>query len=315
MAIEPAPVAAAPSAPASAEAAPAAPAAAPVAAPAAPAPAVTPDTAAAPAAGSPGSGPESISGAEPSATPPDAAVTPSPAEPAASSEATSILSEAKSEADAAAAAAEAPAAEGEKSTEAVAEPAKPAEPPPKPVYDALKLPEGMTADAAQIAAYDDVIGNFEARVAADPTTAHAAFSELRQELAGMHAAALQQAIARHDEGRTQAWNTLQDQWATEFRNDPQIGKAREKTSLQQMGRLLERYGVERGKQHETSLRQKFALTGMGNSLEMLRFAVWLAGKNTETARIVTPSLPKGPTQTASRGQRLYGKTLPQQGAA
>ena len=309
MANESAPVASAPSAPAVAPAAPAAPIAAPVAAAA---PAVTPDTAAV-SAGSPGSGPESISGAEPSATPPTTAEP--AAEAAASSEATSILSEAKS----GDAEGEIPPVDAKETTdkpvEAKAEEAKPAEPAPKPVYDALKLPEGMTADEAQVKAYDDIIGNFEQRVAADPTTAHAAFGELRQQLAEMHAAAVKQAIDRHDQLRTEGWNELQAKWAKEFRDDPQIGKARQTTSLQQMGRLIEQYGVERGKQHEAALRQKMALTGMGNSIEMLRFAVWAAGKRTETARLITPSMPKAAQSKGTPAQRLYRNSIPAQGAA
>lgn len=294
------------------------------AAPASPAPAAV-------AAPSPSVAPQS--GPAPDATLPAAAaaVTSDAAAPAAFSDAPaeaapSILSGAKPE-EAPAAEPEAPAAEipaeakppeGEKPAEdakEAAEPEKPAEPPKPPTYEPFTLPDGVKFDDAKLGAFTGILSETEARISADPAQAHAAMQEFGQKAIDLYLAQAREDADRAVQANAERWQNTQEEWQTAFRNDPQLGRNRQETTLARMGALMDMYGASVGPERLGALRDIFTMTGAGNHPEVLRFVNWMATRLTETARVVTPMLPRAPVNAGSPAQRLYRNSVPNQGAA
>jgi hypothetical protein len=293
------------------------PAAAPVAAAPAPAPA--------PVAAAP-----SPSVAPPSGPAPDATLPAAVESPAASSETSvespaseSILSAAKpEEAPAPAAeahAAEAPAAEAKPDAEKpgeetkAAEPEKPAEPPKPPTYEAFTLPDGVKLDDAKLAGFTGILGETEAKIAADPTKAHEAMQEFGQKAMDLYVAEMQASQERSARLQKEMWDRTQEDWQAAFRNDPILGKNRQETTLARMGALMDMYGSHAGIDALNEAREIFTLTGAGNHIAVLRMFNWMASRLTETARVVTPMMPRAPVQSGSKATRLYRNSI--QGAA
>ena len=284
------------------------------------APAVAAAPAAAPAAPSPSVAPPS--GPAPGATLPVAAE----AVPAASSEPSvespvandSILSAAKPE-EAPVPAAEAPAAEAPAET-ADAKPAEAAEAekaaePPKPHVYEIKLPDGVKLDDSKLGAFTGILGETEAKIAADPAKAHEAMQEFGQKAMDLYVSEMQAANERSARLQKEMWERTQEDWQSAFRNDPQLGKNRQETTLARMGGLMDLYGSSAGPERLAALRDIFTMTGAGNHIEVLRFVNWAAGRLTETARVVTPMMPRTPVQAGSRATRMYRNSIPNQGAA
>ena len=286
------------------------------------APAVVPAAPAVAAAPSPSVAPPS--GPAPDATLPAAA---EPAAPAASSEPSvespapneSILSAAKPEEAPAPAAEAAPA---EKPAEAAAEPEakpaeaeKPAEAPKPPVYEAFKLPDGVKLDDAKLAGFTGIMSEAEAKISADPAQAHAAMQEFGQKALDLYITQAREDADRFTRLQKETWDRTQEDWQAAFRNDPQLGKNRQETTLARMGGLMDLYGSSAGPERLQALRDIFTMTGAGNHLEVLRFVNWAAGRLTETARVVTPMMPRAPVQAGTPAQRLYRNSIPKQGAA
>ena len=189
------------------------------------------------------------------------------------------------------------AAEGEKPTEAPVEVAA-------PTYEPFALPEGVKLDDGKLTEFSGVLGEFEQKVAKDPAQAHAAAQEFGQKLLDMYVSESRAAADRFTKMQSENWQRLQEDWLSEFRNDPDIGKNRQNTSLARMGGLMDLYGQTAGPERLGKLRDVLTLTGAGNNPEVLRFVNWAASRLTEMPRIVVPMQQRAPIRT-SPAQRLY----------
>jgi hypothetical protein len=202
--------------------------------------------------------------------------------------------------------AEEPKAE-EAKTEDVKEAVK--EPLPTPVYDAFTLPEGVTLTDDKVSAFTGLLGEAEQKIHADPAQMHAAMQEFGQKAVDLYIAEVKEATERSARFQRETWDRTIGEWQQKFRDDPEIGKNRQDTTLQRIGSLLNLYGQQMGVERETAVRDAYALTGAGNHPEVLRWANWMASRLTETPRIVTPMMPKSPTRAnLTPAQRLYSKT-------
>ena len=191
--------------------------------------------------------------------------------PAAEPAPTSILSDAVASPEAPAPEVEAPVPEAkpEIKTEIKAEDAKPAEVVP-PSYEPFTFPEGVTIETEKLAPFTGLLGEFESRVAADPTQAHAAAQEFGQKVLNMYVAQAQADAARFSKANAEAFETLREKWKADFKNDPEIGKNREQTSLTRMGGLMDAYGRTAGAERLGKLREVMSLTGAGDNPEVLQ---------------------------------------------
>lgn len=183
---------------------------------------------------------------------------------------------------------------------------KPTEPPVvvAPAYEPFKLPENVKLDDAKLSGFTGLLGEFETQVTADPAQAHAAAQEFGQKLLDLYISETQAAAQRQTEEHAANWARVQDQWASEFREDPEIGKNRAETSLTRMGGLMDMYGQSAGPDRLASLRSILTMTGAGNNVEVLRFVNWAASRLVERARPVAAPQARAPV-VGSKATRLY----------
>ena len=228
----------------------------------------------------------------PDASPAAAVETPTDAKP------TSLLSELTGEKPAEPAAETKPDAPDSVKADAPAEPAAP------PTYESFTLPEGVTLQDEKIGAFTGILGEFEQRIAADPTQAHAAAQEMGQKLINLYVAEAQAHAQQVAKANTDAWNAMRENWLQEYRDDPAIGRNRQETSRLRMGALLDSYSSSEGADRRAKLGEALAITGAGDNPEVLRFVHWAATRLTETARPIPATLPRSPVVT-TRAQRMY----------
>jgi hypothetical protein len=199
-------------------------------------------------------------------------------------------------------------AEPEAKPEVAAE-AAPAEPAPPPTYETFKLPDGVEVDATKLGDFTGMLGEFEAKIAADPTQAHAAFQELGQRLVDLHSAQISAQTTAQTQRQIEAWNERKESWKAEFRADPEIGKNRQQTTLTRMGGLMDMYGRTAGDQRLAELKQVMTDTGAGDHPAVLRFVNWAANRLTETSRPVIPMVPRSPNPGVGKANRLYRNSI------
>lgn len=105
-----------------------------------------------------------------------------------------------------------------------------ADAPPAPIsYDAFKLPEGVKLDDKELAKFTEVAG--KAQIPQD----------VAQSLVDLYVAERQNdaALARAEQRRV--WDTLNDTWKTELRNDAELGGNRLETTLSLAKAVVEEY--------------------------------------------------------------------------
>lgn len=175
---------------------------------------------------------------------------------------------------------------------------------PAPVFEPFKLPEDVKLDDAKLGGFTGLLGEFENKITADPTQAHAAAQEFGQKLLDLYIGETEAAAQRHTEAVAANWSRTQDQWVSEFREDPEIGKNRAETSLTRMGGLMDMYGQSAGPERLSSLRSILTMTGAGNNVEVLRFVNWAASRLVERARPVAAPQARPPV-VGSKATRLY----------
>ncbi len=232
-------------------------------------------------------------------------------DPASTKPATSLLGTAAPKPDGEATEPAAAAPDGE----APAPPAEaPAEPLPLPAYEPFTIPEGVQLNDDQVAEFQKLLGSTENRLAQTPAEAHAAMQEMGQQLLDLYIKDTQEAAQRHARLNAETWTRTREGWVSDFREDPDIGGARQDQTLARAGAMLELYGQRIGPQHEAELRSLFDLTGAGDHAAMLRFMNWAADYAIERPRMVAATGIRGP-QPMSRSQRLYRNSIPTNGAA
>lgn len=190
-------------------------------------------------------------------------------------------------------------------TPAPEEPVKP-EPLATPVYDAFTLPEGVTFADDKVSAFTGLMGETEQKIHADPASMHTAMQEFGQKAVDLYIAEVREATERSARLQRETWDRTLSDWQQQFRDDPEIGKNRQDTTIQRIGGLLNLYEKHAGKDITDKVRSAFALTGAGNHPEVLRWAHWMASRLTETSRVV-PITPRAAPdkRSLSPAQRLY----------
>lgn len=285
------PVAAQVAAPAPAPAAPAAPAPAAVTPPVPAAAPVPPGDGAAPAVIS-----RETSEARPEAKAPAAAPEAVPAEKLA----TSILGDAK--------------ADGAQDAPAEAKAEIPATDAARPTYEAFKTPDGITLDEARVGEFSGILGEFEAKISANPAEAHTAAQELGQKLVDLYVNETRDVAQRFARLQHDNWQRVIGDQVAKVKSDAEIGRNRYDTSLARGAQMIDLYGKQYGAEAAQQLRDDLALTGAGNFHSVLKFVHWasaFAGVENATA---VPATGAAPLRGGTRAQRLY-PTLNGNGAA
>lgn len=163
----------------------------------------------------------------------------------------------------------APAADPTQQTILDAAPAEPKAPeaPPEPIDPAsyeIKLPEGVTREDPLVAAFlDTAAGN-----RLDGAAVQAVFDKMLPLVTEIRAEP------------QRAWQTLNAEWQTQVRADPEIGGAKLPATVERVSNVIERFGTP-------GLKEALRLTGAANHPEILRFVNRLAEAYTEATPVQT----------------------------
>ena len=173
------------------------------------------------------------------------------------------------------------------------------EPPAQPVYEALKLPDGVTLDGKMLAKADKIFGDFQNTNKVD----HAAMQTLRQEMANEGIALQQHAVQQYQAYAQTHWSRKIETWINEFKSDPEIGGSRANTTLQEVKSLIhETLGKERTDKFMSDL----DMTGMSSNPEFLRVFAKVARRVAEPQPVAafpakTPAASKMLAEPGNRG--------------
>jgi hypothetical protein len=169
-----------------------------------------------------------------------------------------------------------------------------AEPPAPIKYEAFKLPDGIKLDDKELTKFTEFAGN--AQIPQD----------VAQGLVDLYVAERQNdaALARAEQRKT--WDTLNDTWKTDLRNDPELGGNRLETSLSMAKAVIEEY-LPAGEQGEYLAHLKN--NGMGN----FKLHVKLLRNIGKALNIfedgIVPANPQAPKGTKGPGQRGWYPTM------
>lgn len=163
-------------------------------------------------------------------------------------------------------------------------PADPAAPPadPAPLSSAdIKLPEGFTADEAQMTSFLEVINNKDLSPA-----------DRANKLTELYA----NGVKQMQETLAADWIARNKKWADEIRNDPEIGGANMEQSNAHFANVLREFGDEQ-------LVNDLIETGAGNRLSVARFFTKIGKLMAEGKPLVGD--PTSETQQQTIAQKLY----------
>lgn len=104
-----------------------------------------------------------------------------------------------------------------------------AEPPAPIKYDAFKLPDGVKLDDKELGKFTELAG--KAQIPQD----------VAQNLVDLYVAERQNDAVQARAEQRRVWDTLNDTWKTELRNDPELGGNRLETSLSLAKAVVEEY--------------------------------------------------------------------------
>lgn len=179
---------------------------------------------------------------------------------------------------------------------------------PLPTYEAFTLPDGVQLDDKRLGEFNGILGEYENRVSADPAQAHAAAQELGQKMVDLYINEMRDLHERSARLQRETWDRTQQDWASKFREDPDIGRNQQQTTLARCGAMLEMYGSRVGPEQERAVRDAMTVTGAGNHPEVIRFLHWAATFAVEQPRPVAAPVPIKPVPM-TRSQRLYRNSL------
>ena len=177
-----------------------------------------------------------------------------------------------------------PAVEQPKEEVAVTEEPPKAEPDPTPPLapSDLSIPEGRQVDDGLLKKFVDTLNN----TSLSPADKANALIGLQKE-----------AMAAAEEAQTQAFASMNEEWISQIKSDPELGGDKLDDNLAVVAKVIDKYG-------DQELRDALALTGAGNHPAVFRFMLKVAQDVTEGGPVTGASSSKQPDLASL----LYDKT-------
>lgn len=187
-----------------------------------------------------------------------------------------------------------PPVEGEPKTEGQSE-----EPAPLPVYEAFKVPEGVTLDNERVKNFTGILADLETKSKAD----HALVQEFGQKAVDFHVSELQKTVEDYTQSLQTYWEKQKTDWKDAFLKDPEIGGNRFQTTVDSARTFIRTHGGTADQQ--TEFRNLMETSGLGNHPAMIRLLA-NAGQTMSEGRPLAATKPV--QQVRSKTQTLYGKS-------
>ena len=120
-------------------------------------------------------------------------------------------------------------ADAAKATDPEKQDATPPEAPAPIKYEAFKIPDGVKLDDKKLTEFSELVGAAQLP------------QEKAQALVDMYVNEMPRLVSELRAEQRKAWDTLNDTWKTELRNDPELGGNRLETSLSMAKAVIEEY--------------------------------------------------------------------------
>lgn len=171
------------------------------------------------------------------------------------------------------------------------------EPAPAPVYEAFKVPEGMTLDQERVTKFTELLTKLELDGKAD----HSTVQKFGQEAVDFHISEVQKATTALNDLYKQAWDRQKTEWKDTFLKDPEIGGNRFQSTVDAALNFIRTHGGTSDQQ--TEFRNLMETSGLGNHPAMIRMLANAGRAMSEGG----PVPGQKPVPTAkSKTQTLYG---------
>jgi hypothetical protein len=168
--------------------------------------------------------------------------------------------------------------------------------PPAPIkYEAFKLPDGLKLDDKELAKFSEFAG--AAQIPQD----------VAQGLVDMYVAERQNDVVQARADQRKVWDTLNDTWKTDLRNDPQLGGNRLETTLSLAKAVVEEF-LPANEQAEYMAHMRN--NGMGNFKLHVKLLHNIGKAMNVFEDGIVPANPQAPKAQKGPGQRgWYDKSL------
>lgn len=159
------------------------------------------------------------------------------------------------------------------------------------VYEPFKAPEGVALAAEQVTAFTSILND----AALSP-------QDRAQRLVDLYAAEAANFAKTTRQAQIDAFGKLQQKWIDVFVADPELGGARQETTLAETYRIIQEFGGTKDQQNE--LFKQLDYTGLGNNIGLIRLLTNIYRRVGEPTPI-TPNPPR--TTPGNRADKWYGK--------
>lgn len=173
-----------------------------------------------------------------------------------------------------------------------------------PTFEPFTLPENVTLDKERLETFTKELGEFEKLTKAP----HAEVQAFAQKLVDRHIAETTDALKRQQEYYTTAFEKQKTGWKDDFQKDPEIGGAKQDTTIKGAVDFINKFGGT--KEQQTELRTFFNATGVGNHPALIRLISNANASISQLTQEGVKMLPaKAPAaQARSKVATRYGKT-------
>jgi hypothetical protein len=169
---------------------------------------------------------------------------------------------------------------------------------PAPIkYEAFKIPEGVKLDDKKLAEFSELVGAAQLP------------QEKAQQLVDMYVAEVPRFVQELRAEQRKHWDTLNDTWKTELRNDPNLGGNRLETTLSLAKAVVEEYlPADKVGEYMSHMRNN----GMGNYLLHVQLLHNIGKALNVFEDGIVPASPQSPKPQKGPGNRgWYDKSLNQ----
>lgn len=147
---------------------------------------------------------------------------------------------------------------------------------PELAHTTFTLPNGVPVNATKMQAFSQALIGAVQSIEKERSSLRKAVHDLGQKLLAMHAGEVQDALGKYYQAQVTAWTDKRAKWVSGFRNDPEIGRNRQETTLKRVHAVIDKYGEHAGTKRAQALKDHFTDTGAGDHVETIRFMNWVA---------------------------------------
>ena len=170
--------------------------------------------------------------------------------------------------------------------------------PPKPAFEAYKVPENLKLDDTKLAQFNDILGEAELSGKAD----HAAMQQMGQKLMDLYASETQRIANDFRQYQVDVWNRHLESEVSNLKADQTYGGNRIDTSLGNAKYVLEQFGGD--KQEQARFMEKLDRSGISSSIEFVSLLNRMYERYREP-QPVHPNLPTSKPNGNQPGQRNW----------